>query len=267
MDAAARAEADGLVSPLLTDFLSSCRTFLIDQRDAVAPLDLPGMTANAQHQLDWSLGLDYRELLLGGVLESEAWAAFACHVAADAADFADAYNAALADYRTAAGLESGGERPMPDLEVGDEIELPFWLDDLSAGTRARAAVRRRGDSFVLDAGGGFTFAADTPPRELLLFLRKSRLRLSTRALSLTIFLRACVCDAFVHGIGGGHYDQVADRISSATTSASSRRASSSPRPRCSTPVPWASSACACRVWRARATASNTPRSATKSRFG
>ena len=212
MDAAARAEADGRVSPLLTDFLSSCRTFLIDQRDAVAPLDLPGMTANAQHQLDWSLGLDYRELLLGGVLECEAWAAFVCHVAADAAGFADAYNVALADYRTAAGLDAGGDRPMPDLDVDDGIELPFWLDDLSAGTRARAAVRRRGGSFVLDAAGGFTFAADTPPRELLLFLRKNRLRLSTRALSLTIFLRLCVCDAFVHGIGGGHYDQVADRL-------------------------------------------------------
>ena len=99
---------------------------------------------------------------------------------------------------------------MPDLEIGDVIELPFWLDDLAAGTRARAAVRRRGDGFVL--ADDFAFAADTPPRDLLLWLRKNRKRLSTRALSLTMFLRLCVCDVFVHGIGGGHYDQVADRL-------------------------------------------------------
>ena len=212
LDAAVRAEHRGAVSQLAVDFLSNCRTFLVDQRDAVAPLDLPAMMANAQHQLDWSLGLDYRELLLSGVLEGEAWATFVCHIAADAAAFADAYNAALADYRSESGIDAGSDRPMPDLESGDAIELPFWLDDLAAGTRVRAGVRRDGDAFRLDVADGFTFAVDAEPRSLLMWLRRNRLRLTTRALSLTMFLRLCVCDVFVHGIGGGHYDQVADRM-------------------------------------------------------
>ena len=214
IDAASRAEADGTASPLVGQFLGDCRAFLVDQRDAVAPLDLPSMTANAQHRLDWSLGLDYRELLLGGVLESEAWATFVCHVAADADRFASAYNAALAGYRAEAGIDAGSDRPMPDLDVaGDEIELPFWLDDLDAGTRVRAVVRQRGDGLALvTKGDTFVFDADASPRDLLAWLRRRRLRLTTRALSLTIFLRLCVCDVFVHGIGGGHYDQVADRL-------------------------------------------------------
>ena len=210
LDAAAKAEAGGTISPLVGDVLGQCRSFLVDQRDAVAPLDLPAMTANAQHKLDWSLGLDYRELLLSGVLEGEAWAAFVCHVAADATNFARAYNAALAEYRAGAGIDAGSDRPMPDLEIGEEVELPFWLDDLNNGTRRRASVRRRGDGYELAAG--FAFGRDADPRSLLLFLRRNRLRLTTRALSLTTFLRLCVCDLFVHGIGGGHYDQVADRL-------------------------------------------------------
>jgi hypothetical protein len=41
---------------------------------------------------------------------------------------------------------------------------------------------------------------------------RSQHRLSPRALTLTIFLRLLVADQFVHGIGGGRYDQVADSI-------------------------------------------------------
>ena len=43
-------------------------------------------------------------------------------------------------------------------------------------------------------------------------LRRNRLRLAPRALTLTLFLRLFVADVFVHGIGGGHYDRVLDRL-------------------------------------------------------
>jgi hypothetical protein len=44
------------------------------------------------------------------------------------------------------------------------------------------------------------------------FLMRQRLRLSPRALALTLFLRLIVCDQFVHGIGGALYDEVTDRV-------------------------------------------------------
>ena len=47
---------------------------------------------------------------------------------------------------------------------------------------------------------------------MLMLLRRLGLRLGPRALSLTMFLRLFASDLFVHGIGGGHYDQVLDAI-------------------------------------------------------
>ena len=212
LNAAADAARDGRASPLAAEFLADCRRYLIDQRDSPSPMSLAGMTADAEHKLDWSLGLRHVTMLLSGLLECESWAALACHLGATAGDFAASYNAALHEHRAANDLV-GTDRPMPDLAVeGDAVELPLWLDDLAAGTRRRARVRRDGDGFVLEVGGGFRFTSDVEPRQLLLFLRKSRLRFSPRALSLTLFLRLFAADLFVHGIGGGHYDAVLDRI-------------------------------------------------------
>ena len=41
---------------------------------------------------------------------------------------------------------------------------------------------------------------------------RNRHRLSPRALTLTTFIRLFIADNFVHGIGGGRYDQVSDQI-------------------------------------------------------
>src|SRR5258705_10713563 len=54
--------------------------------------------------------------------------------------------------------------------------------------------------------------ADEAAAHLTQWLRRNALRLSPRALTLTMFLRLFVVDQFVHGIGGGQYDQVTDRI-------------------------------------------------------
>lgn len=209
LDAAAGAVKAGSV----LEVLESCRSYIVDQRDAIGPMSLPAMTSNAQHQLDWSLGVRYSMLLLSGVLESEAWLRFVCHIAGDAGAFATAYNATLADYRREAGI-SGADRPMPDLAVSDEeVELPLWLDHLDTGRRERATLRQMGDRCALVVGEeSFTIDEATDPMRLAQWLRPRRLRLAPRALSLTVFLRLCVCDLFIHGIGGGLYDQVSDRL-------------------------------------------------------
>ena len=215
IDAARLAVAGELASPLLGDFLGSCRSFLVDQRDALAPLDLPAMLANAQHAVDWELGLRYSALMLSGLLRSESWAVFACEIISSGAAFAAAYNRALADYRREAAIDSP-DRPMPDLAVTRQrVELPFWLDDLVTGRRHRAEAV--GDMARLVTPGGAELDLNGlpiagRPAALLEWLREHELRLAPRALSLTLFLRLCVCDLFVHGIGGGHYDQVTDRL-------------------------------------------------------
>jgi hypothetical protein len=150
---------------------------------------------------------------------SEPFLLFAYHVLARAEQFASDYNAALREYRAAHGVRSG-QRPMPDLFLSDDaIETPFWLDDLSAGTRARPSVFRIGDgAFVLQLLNGECFTFDRAldgweaAQRLSRFLTSASHRLAPRALTLTLFLRLCMVDQFVHGIGGGRYDQVTDRL-------------------------------------------------------
>jgi hypothetical protein len=109
-------------------------------------------------------------------------------------------------------------RPMPNLKATESVaEVPFWLDHLGNGTRTRAQVQRSAEAWVLKADGSeFILRPDAPgetaAQELERWLRSNQLRLSPRALTLTTFLRLLVVDQFVHGIGGGRYDQVTDRL-------------------------------------------------------
>jgi hypothetical protein len=197
--------------PMLPTVLASLR------RQSVEGHGLSAVLTNAQHELDWDLGLRHRALLASPLMASAAYLTFVHHVLARADDFAARYNAALADYRGENGITSL-TRPMPDLRSTDaEVEVPFWLDDLAAGTRGRAGVVRAdagwalsvaGDRFPLDPAADGPAAADA----LGAWLSERNLRLAPRALTLTTFLRLLVVDQFVHGIGGGRYDQVTDRL-------------------------------------------------------
>jgi hypothetical protein len=106
---------------------------------------------------------------------------------------------------------------MPDLQLSpDRCEAPFWLDDLAGQTRLRACVQRHANHWRLALGGdSFSFSSQPDSldaRRLQQFLLNHRVRLAPRALTLTLFLRLLVVDQFVHGIGGGRYEQVNDRI-------------------------------------------------------
>lgn len=200
--------------PVMPEFLRSLRRLALEQPR------LPDAITSALHELEWSLGLRHHALLASPIWTSEPFAAFAMHIVRRPAEFAQAYNAALAEYRAENKIKTPA-RPMPDLVVGeDECEVPFWLDDLQSGTRQRARVRRVNDRWVLPLRDGIEYSLDgggdgdhvAGPDSLARILRELNLRLSPRAITLTMFLRLFVADQFVHGIGGGRYDQVTDRI-------------------------------------------------------
>lgn len=172
----------------------------------------------ASLRIDESLGLSRTNVIASDLWASEAFAAFAYHVAAHADRFADDYDAALDAYRAETGT-SDPNRPMPNLlRTEESFELPFWLDDLASGVRTRPTVFRDDREWVLQPVDRDAFAFDPrldgweAARRLNDYLRQSRLRLAPRALTLTLFVRLCLVDLFVHGIGGGRYDQVTDRI-------------------------------------------------------
>ncbi|MBA4062881.1 MAG: hypothetical protein C0501_04080 [Isosphaera sp.] len=120
---------------------------------------------------------DNLELSVSRLSQTEAFARFAFHILGNLRRFREAYNAAVRAYRNANGIDSKNH-PAPDLADG---EAPFWVRT-AAGRRERA-----------------TAASD---------LRSLR----PRALTLTLFARVCLGDFFVHGIGGGKYDEVTDAI-------------------------------------------------------
>jgi hypothetical protein len=209
---AARGDRTLAYGPLLFDFL--------DEMNRLAPASrsFDSTLTDAMQAIDRSLGVQYHTLLASNLWQSEPYLAFAHHIISRALAFTVDYNAALADYRKRTGTTSA-MRPMPNLFVGAEaIELPFWLDDLAAGTRTRPSVFADGQGFRLHllSGAEFVFdpelPAETAASNLAKFLNESQYRLSPRALTLTMFVRLLLADQFVHGIGGGRYDQVSDRI-------------------------------------------------------
>ena len=199
---------------VVPDFLVSLR------RLALETPKLPPALTNALHELYWSLGLRHHAYLASPIWSSPSFLTFTHHIVARAGAFAADYNAALAEYRRAEKIRSN-MRPMPDLAILDEsVELPFWLDDLASGDRTRpSAFAREGGGYVMSAPGRdddleFDPAtdADEAAARLAEWLRRNNLRLAPRALTLTMYTRLFVVDQFIHGIGGGQYDQVTDRI-------------------------------------------------------
>lgn len=170
----------------------------------------------AMSRIDASLDLNYRSLVTWPLWMSAPYLTLAYHLLCNADRFAAAYNGALKDFRGAHGIDNPG-RPMPDLQISESAcEVPFWLDDLNAPRRKRASVVRDGGGWSLTIGNDKLPMRcpgnGTTVEELHRFLLDHNARLSPRALTLTMYLRLLVADQFVHGIGGGQYEQVNDRV-------------------------------------------------------
>jgi hypothetical protein len=122
-------------------------------------------------------GCDNLELPVNWLSQTDAFVRFAAHILGDLPRLREVYNAAIRAYREANGIRSANH-PAPDLAEG---EAPFWVRT-GAGRRERA-----------------TATSDVR-------------NLRPRALTLTLFARVCLGDFFIHGIGGGKYDEVTDAI-------------------------------------------------------
>ncbi|MBA4188197.1 MAG: hypothetical protein C0467_09295 [Planctomycetaceae bacterium] len=151
------------------------------------------------------------ELLVSLLFWSEGYARFVAHILADLSRFAGVYNSAILKYRTANGIKSRNH-PAPELQQrAKDIEAPFWMRWYGQDRRTRFWVWRNDNQ--LHFSNGTHIAADTNRfvHEWPEF-SESGTRLSPRALTLTLFARVCLGDFFIHGIGGGKYDEVTDDI-------------------------------------------------------
>ncbi|MDG2222101.1 MAG: hypothetical protein P8L85_12015 [Rubripirellula sp.] len=172
--------------------------------------------AQARHGLEGQLGLQTLELPMGAVCRTPEFAAFALSILTELPRFHRCYNDAANHYRHAHGIRSSAH-PVPNLaEDGEWFEAPMWLYGDDAPQRKPVWAKLSDDHLVL---------SDRDQREQRIDIRFPQLaaeqlsslaspdfKLRPRALLTTMYARLVLSDLFLHGIGGGKYDQLNDLI-------------------------------------------------------
>jgi hypothetical protein len=160
-------------------------------------------------------GVANLELPVSRLAETRAFAGFVATILPDLPRFSDAYNRAIREYRRANHLHSRNH-PAPELTLdGDWIEAPLWVWRSGSGRRERLFARRGEGTIDLRAGRRDIGQLPADPAGLMERwpqLPGEGWKVRPRALSLTLFVRLCLADGFIHGIGGGKYDEVTDAI-------------------------------------------------------
>lgn len=175
--------------------------------------------SQSRHQLEGEWGLETLELPQSRVCQLGAFHWFVAHLLAQLPRFREIHNRALGEYRRRYHLRSANH-PVPDLAAeGDWLEAPFWLWTADRPQRRHMFIRRSGDEFVVSDRGQIEFRLPLKPEgdasraaTVLAELSARGICLRTRALTTTMFARLFLGDLFLHGIGGGLYDQLTDAI-------------------------------------------------------
>ncbi|MDR7439055.1 MAG: hypothetical protein QN181_04060 [Armatimonadota bacterium] len=148
----------------------------------------------------------YPELPVSWLCRTRGFLRFVRWMANSCESFWAAYNEALEAHRRAEGIRSPAQ-PFPNLRRQlDRYELPLWT--VRTGRRRPVFAHRVGEEVVLFAEE--TELARIGPRTPLEALVEGAFR--PRGMALTLFVRVCVADLFVHGVGGALYDRATDRL-------------------------------------------------------
>lgn len=174
--------------------------------------------SESRHRLEREWGLATWEIPWSDVIELPATRRLTGLLLADACRLRGHYNDAIRAYRQVYHVRSRNH-PAPLLELnGDWCEAPYRVWRADSPRRQRLFVRRRDDDLQLTDRAGWTStlpaprdAEDSRTAAALEELARKGVKIRTRALATTLYARVLFADLFVHGIGGGLYDQVTDR--------------------------------------------------------
>jgi hypothetical protein len=175
--------------------------------------------AAARRAFERCWGCHNLELPVSRLCRTLVFAWFACHLLAHLDSFHAIYNGCVQAYRQKYGLRSR-HHPVPDLAAeGEWLEMPFWGWRAGAKRRGRLFARQANQAVHLRVGSDDWPALPLPSRSkgdsitaAWLDLLNSGFKLRSRALTNTLFARLFLADLFIHGIGGGRYDEVTDDI-------------------------------------------------------
>ncbi len=172
--------------------------------------------AAARRELEQQWGCHNLEVPLSQVCASEGFACFAGALLGDLPGLFDAYNDIVRDYRTRNGIRSR-HHPVPDLaREGDWLEAPLWGWRGGQTRRGRLFARLQGDRLLLRVGDENWPALPAPDRpdfvDAWRGLAEQEYKVRSRAITTTMFARLFLGDLFLHGIGGGKYDELTDEL-------------------------------------------------------
>lgn len=180
--------------------------------------------AAARHRIEADHGLKTWEAPLSQVCETIAFRRFLLEMFGRAAELHAIHNAALDEYRRVNRVRSQ-THPVPALAVEqDWLELPLWMWTADEPRRRRLFVRatrggvevtdrqRQRIPIALPESGCHGNDCIGLALEQLDDLSRAGVRFRPRALATTMFARLVLSDLFLHGIGGGKYDQLTDVI-------------------------------------------------------
>jgi hypothetical protein len=202
-----------IVNPLLAEFWPSV---VAESRRTKT---LGAAIANARHRLEGSWGLKTLEYPQSRICATPSFRRFALHLLADLPRFYDAHNTALLDYRHREHIRSANH-PVPELTKDSEwLEAPLWIWTSEQPRRRRLFARRVGCDLELTDRGDvrlrLPLGAEGPldsAKDAWADAEARGIRLRSRALLTTMYARLVLGDLFLHGIGGGKYDELTDEI-------------------------------------------------------
>ena len=177
-----------------------------------------------RHLIELDNGIRNLEVPLGRLCQEPAFGVFVHHCVRNAEDLWLSYNECRAAYRERHGIRNPVQ---PVIELQRErhcIELPFWI--YREGGEALVDRQRlwiaqgSGESLILcnhAVPDRRTITVELPLDESKLTsvwqdIADSGICIRPRALMTTMYLRCFLADLFVHGIGGGTYDELTDAI-------------------------------------------------------
>jgi hypothetical protein len=173
--------------------------------------------AAARRAFENRWGCSHLEIPQSLVCQTQGFAWFGCHLLENLPRFWEIYNDTVHAYRKRYGLRSR-HHPVPDLDRdGDWLEAPLWAWRAGKNRRGRLMVRRttRGLELRVTGEDWPTLHSSAGSDELVaqwLGLEAAGHKIRTRALTTTLFARLFVGDLFLHGLGGGKYDELTDDL-------------------------------------------------------
>ena len=170
--------------------------------------------AQARHRLEADLGLQTLEIPQSVICRSEAFASFAMQILTDLPRFHECYNSAAEFYRQSHGIRSRAH-PVPNLgRDGDWYEAPLWVYGNQSPKRQSVWVRLPSGATVMEITDRekrhrkINCSNHESACEAFLALASPEFKIRSRALITTMYARTVLSDLFMHGIGGGKYDQL-----------------------------------------------------------